>query len=677
MRLRLHGLTLAVLGLALAGSLVAAGATRSVRDENERRLLRQRAESLSQVLLGLGSTFEGELLTAAAYAGLGSQEQLVEFLEGSQADTTESGVWAVVERDGGRYRPTFLVPEGASTYFDGAPEPTIESQLDRAFAGDFVIAGLFGTGPARRLGMAAGVPERAGRQIVWLEFPLLAATQDDGELSTESLLENIELGLYVGEEPSSEALIISTFDGPPPSSATSVAVSLGNQRVLVVVAATRPLSGSLAHTLPVLVLVLGATGGVAAAAALEFTRRQQAAALALAGELRQQRDAAEHATSELQCAEADLRHAQRREAMGQLAGGISHDFNNLLAAIVSYAELVLEADAPDAIRADVEEILKAANRGATLTSQLLVFARGEPSADVEPGTADINAVIDEMSDLLQRTVGEDVALVVDLHASPAIAGVGNTELSQVLVNLVVNARHAVSPAGQIRITTRNADDGSVVLEVTDDGSGMDEETATRAFEPFFSTRAAGAGTGLGLATVESIVHGAGGTATIASSPGDGTTVSIVLPVAPSAVQALPDEADAGPDRSGAGTVVLVEDEEPLRRAAKRMLEGRGYRVYDAPSGSQAVARYLDTTVPDVLVTDLVMPGGINGSEVAERFRTRFPNFPVIFVSGYSAELLAHRDLDGDVRTLAKPYTTVALVDAVRDAVGTTGSRPSG
>ena len=668
MRRRIHPTTILVLVAILLATGVAAFVTRSVRDTNEARLLKQRADGVGQIVAGLGSGYEADLVAAAAVAGMGTQDDLAEHVRSSRDEMDEAGTWALVERSPDGDRAIWVEPVGASTYFDGGggDVPAFDRQLDRAFAGDFVVAGLFGEGMDRRLGVAKGV-RGAPDRIVYLEFPLLAvAAADSGDEA--DLFADIVVGLYVGGEPSPDSLIFATYEGDVPEGASVVEFPFGGQGVSVVVKARAPLGGALADALPWIVLGFGLSVAALAALLVEVSRRRQAAAVAVAAELTAKNRELDLAISEQARAEADLVEAQRREAIGQLAGGVAHDFNNLLAVIVAYAGLVQDAIDDEAVRADVEEISAAAERGAALTRQLLLFARNDtPTGESAP----IDEVLTDMGRLLERTVSDDVRLVLDLGAPSTAVHVSTTALEQIAVNLVVNARDALTSGGEIKVRTWMDPLGErVVLEVADDGCGMPAEVAARAFEPFFSTKDRASGTGLGLATVRSIVDGAGGRVDISSIPDVGTTVRIELPASAAEVATVTAAAPPAPGESA--RILLVEDEEVVRRAMRRMLERNGHRVYEASSAVDAVQRYLDSSEPHLLLTDAVMPGGMSGKDLAERFRTRHPGLPVVYVSGYSFDLLASRGIEedaGPLRVLAKPFTEAQLTAAVTEALG--------
>jgi len=374
--------------------------------------------------------------------------------------------------------------------------------------------------------------------------------------------------------------------------------------------------------------------------------------------------------------EADLRQAQRIEAVGQLAGGVAHDFNNLLTAIRGYGELVLAALPPwsDA-RTDVTEMLKAADRAAGLTRQLLAFGRRQMLA---PKVLDPSTVIDELAPMLRRLLGEHIDLVVTHGPDLGNVLVDPGQLEQVIVNLAVNARDAMPDGGRLLVDSANAvlrspestPLPSVRITVSDTGTGMDQATLARIFEPFFTTKEPGKGTGMGLATVYGIVRQSGGRITASSTPGQGTVILIDLPVVEATDPApeAPGPATIGAHRP-AGTVLLVEDEAAVRAVVSRALTGCGFSVAQAGSGSEAIEI---ATAPgfrfDLLISDVRMPG-IQGPDLARRLRTQRPDLPVLFISGYSADLADDMAGVPGARILDKPFDTDTLLRAVREAIG--------
>ena len=338
----------------------------------------------------------------------------------------------------------------------------------------------------------------------------------------------------------------------------------------------------------------------------------------------------------LRRSEEQLRHAQKMEAVGQLAGGIAHDFNNLLTGILSYADLMLQELRPgDPIRADLEQIRHAGDRAAALTRQLLAFSRRQV---LQPRVLSLNASVAELDSMLRRLLGADVALETGLDADLGYVLADPGQLEQVLVNLVVNARDAMPTGGRVRIDTANlqlqaADDARgngvrpgayVTLSISDTGVGMDVPTQARIFEPFFTTKAPGKGTGLGLSTVYGIVEQSGGHIAVESAPGQGATFTIFLPRylgsnGPGIVQH-----DRHTLPNGTETLLLVEDEAAVRGSVRRLLERQGYTVVEARHGADAL-KIVDAGVQpiDLVLTDLVMPE-MGGRELVERLRARQP-----------------------------------------------------
>ena len=380
--------------------------------------------------------------------------------------------------------------------------------------------------------------------------------------------------------------------------------------------------------------------------------------------------------------ERELQQAQRLESVGQLAGGVAHDFNNLIAVIMNYAEFVADelGDRP-ALRKDVEEIRRAAERAATLTRQLLIFSRREVA---HPEILDVNSVVGETRKLLERTIGENIELVTttasDLWAVLADRG----QVEQVLMNLAVNARDAMPQGGRLAIETKNADldeefvsskvglvTGPYVrISVADTGQGMTPEVADRAFEPFFTTKAKGKGTGLGLATVYGIVSEAHGKVALYTEPGRGTTVTVLLPASAKGGVAKTQASETTSDIAGNGEgVLLVEDEAAVRAAARRILSANGYRVFDSTSPTEAIALCAQPSRKiDLVLTDVVMPE-MSGMELVARLHASRPGLPVLYMSGYPQDVMAHQGLmSKGVHLLEKPFTRNALLRAVREAL---------
>jgi PAS domain S-box-containing protein len=380
--------------------------------------------------------------------------------------------------------------------------------------------------------------------------------------------------------------------------------------------------------------------------------------------------------------ERQLVQAQKMEAVGRLAGGVAHDFNNMLGVILGYAGIVAKRlDAGDPLRAKVDEISKAAQRAASLTRQLLAFSRQQV---LQPRVLDLNEVIEDMREMLGKLVGEDVEVRTTLAADLGSVRVDQGQIQQILMNLAANARDALPHGGVLRIETRNADPDavgaaqhgpaqpgrSVSLIVSDDGTGMDAETQAHMFEPFYTTKEPGRGTGLGLATVYGIVKQSGGSIWVESEVGRGTTFSIHLPRV--------DETQIGDgvaaqdlsDDQGHETVLLVEDEPALREAAREILETGGYTVLDASDGPKGVAAAAAHPGPiHLLLTDVVLPG-MNGPKVARELARSRPDVKVLFVSGYTGDAAAHAELlRPGTAFLTKPFTSHELLRRIRELLG--------
>ncbi len=363
--------------------------------------------------------------------------------------------------------------------------------------------------------------------------------------------------------------------------------------------------------------------------------------------------------------EAQLRQSQRLESVGQLAGGIAHDFNNFLSVIRGYARFLVDGlSGDDPLQSDAQEIEKAAERASRLTSQLLVFSRREV---VQHTIVDVGEVLSGITSLLDRTLGEDVALHTDVARPLSHVEADPTQVEQVLVNLVVNARDAMPSGGDLHIALTDVDPGpgggrAVRLTVRDTGTGMPGEVVERAFEPFYSTKPKGQGTGLGLATVYGIVTQAGGTVQIHSTPGAGTTVEVLLP----ATEAPPSRASASGDGNGAAargeTILVVEDEAAVRRLTCRILTREGYRVLEAADGPRALVTWDEHPGEiDLLLTDGVMPG-MSGKELAERL-----GIEPVFMSGYTDDGMLRHGMQG-LRLVQKPFDAETLLGAVRSAL---------
>ncbi|KAB2349081.1 response regulator [Actinomadura rudentiformis] len=364
-----------------------------------------------------------------------------------------------------------------------------------------------------------------------------------------------------------------------------------------------------------------------------------------------------------------LRQVERLDSLGKLGGGVAHDFNNLLMVILGHAELALES-APDdsAVRDDLERIQRAAERGASLTRQLLIFSRLEPS---RPEILDLNAVVEDTGQLLRRTIGEDVELIAELEPGLNTVRMDRSKLEQILLNVLLNARAAMPEGGRVTIRTAGVEAAGVPpivrLSLTDTGFGMSPEVAERAFEPFFTTKRRGQGTGLGLSTVYGAVKEAGGEIGIESEPGEGTTVTIDLPATREPAPAAVDSGPARPHRRDA-TALVVEDDGEVRDLVETMLAQSGYQVIDTASPIEAL-RIADAGEPwiDVLLADVVMPG-MSGVELAERIRRARPAVPVLLMSGHTTgSLPSGVVLPPRTALIRKPFTSADLL-AQLDAI---------
>jgi signal transduction histidine kinase len=376
-----------------------------------------------------------------------------------------------------------------------------------------------------------------------------------------------------------------------------------------------------------------------------------------------------------------FRQAQKMEAIGRLAGGVAHDFNNLLTAILGYSQLVLDrvADRPD-VFADVEEIKRAGERASRLTAQLLAFSRKQTTV---PRIVDLNHVVGNIEKMMRRVIGEDIVLQID--AAPCLGRVKLDPglVEQVLLNLIVNARDAMPRGGVVRIATSNAildeafvrthveaEPGSyVALTVSDTGYGMQPEILARAFEPFFTTKPVGKGTGLGLSTIYGIVKQHRGYVTVDSTPGVGTTFTIYWPETGESTETARASMSEPGSARGSETVLIVEDEEPLRELVRKMLQHRGYRVLAARDAADAIAVERRHEGPiHLLLSDIVMPG-LNGPDLAQRLVPHRADMAVLYMSGFAhfagSEI---GSLSGRASFIQKPFTSDALASAVRESI---------
>jgi signal transduction histidine kinase/CheY-like chemotaxis protein len=389
--------------------------------------------------------------------------------------------------------------------------------------------------------------------------------------------------------------------------------------------------------------------------------------------------------SELRQVNEQLEQSQRMEAIGRLAGGVAHDFNNLLTAIMGHTGLLLKRVPPESeIRREVERIDGASRRAATLTRQLLAFSRRQV---LRPEVIDFNAVVSDMREMLQRMIGEDVALVASLDHNLGRVRADRGQIEQVIMNLCVNARDAMPHGGWLKIETKNEQlpshgagsdarlprGSQVSLTISDTGTGMDGQTLERIFDPFFTTKERSKGTGLGLSSVYGIVRQSGGHIRVESEPGAGTTFRIYLPRRSEEATATVEEVEQLPEASPAQavqeTVLVVEDEDALRELAREILEMHGYDVVEACNGQDALRVYEQHEgAIDLLLTDVVMPI-MGGRELARHLEKRQSGLKVLYVSGYTDETaIREGKLEPGAEFLAKPFSPDDLASKIREVL---------
>ncbi|MGD0415409.1 MAG: PAS domain S-box protein [Terriglobales bacterium] len=382
-------------------------------------------------------------------------------------------------------------------------------------------------------------------------------------------------------------------------------------------------------------------------------------------------------------AENQLHQSQKMEAIGRLAGGVAHDFNNILGIINACTEFLRDRLDPVAEPSRyVENITKTVERGSALTRQLLAFSR---TPAIQPCVLDLNERLKDISRLLRPLMGDDVEVLIVSRSPSAVVEADPGQLDQILVNLAVNARDAMPRGGKFILETRAekfdeafaeqhqamAAGKYVLLAVSDTGSGMDEATVSRIFEPFFTTKEVGKGTGLGLSTVYGIVKQSAGHILVYSEPGHGTTFKIYLPSADHKIglASKPEVETVAPKRQGT-TILLVEDDETMRTLTRQLLQEHGYTVIEADDGKSALERVQSHPDPiDLLLTDVVMRR-MSGPELVERLSASHPDLKVVFMSGYTGELIAEREvLKRGVTLLEKPFSRAALLNTIHTALG--------
>lgn len=437
----------------------------------------------------------------------------------------------------------------------------------------------------------------------------------------------------------------------------------------------------------------GAEAGVFMGVIYDVTERRR-----MEGELRELNEALEHRvaerTAELMAAEATLRQSQKMEAVGQLTGGIAHDFNNMLQAIGGSLEMVrrrVEQGRADEADRFLENARRTIERAAALTHRLLAFARRQT---LQPRAVDPEALVRGMEELIRRTVGRSVQ--VELRVGEEISTIvcDPNQLENVLLNLAINARDAMPEGGRLVISIDNvtlsaadlvehgsgARDGCeawieggskgafVEISVGDTGTGMDETTRLRAFEPFYTTKPIGQGTGLGLSQVYGFVRQSEGVVRLDSAPGEGTVVRLYLPQREAAPTSEAEVAPGGQEHATAGTILLLEDEPEVRVVVAGHLRELGYRVLEAVDGTSALAILADGAMPGMLVTDVGLAGGLNGRQVADAVREHLPGLPVLFITGYAGAALKE-GLGEGMEVIGKPFTLEALATRIGSMIG--------
>jgi len=377
--------------------------------------------------------------------------------------------------------------------------------------------------------------------------------------------------------------------------------------------------------------------------------------------------------------EEQLRNAQQLEAIGRLAGGVAHDFNNILSIIMGHGELLLATGVDERSRIGLEQMRRAAERAASLTQQLLAFSRKQV---LQPKVLDLNDTVADVQKMLSRVIGEDIELIARLHPSLMAVKADPGQVEQVLMNLAVNARDAMPQGGKLAMETSNVEMQEdeardldlaagryVMLRVTDTGNGMDAVTLAHIFEPFFTTKPMGKGTGLGLSTVYGIVKQSGGGIQVESEPGRGTAFRIYLPATEDSDLKQGDRLTQTQVAGGSETILIAEDEPDLRDLTRIFLESYGYKVLEAGSAEQAIRTAEEFSNPiHLLLTDVIMPG-MSGAQLAEAILRKDPNTKIVYMTGYTDDMVVqHKVLEPGVQLLQKPFTRTELALKVRSTL---------
>jgi signal transduction histidine kinase/CheY-like chemotaxis protein len=689
-------LSLAIVLLAVAGAVGLFSFSREANQRDNLRLLTLQARDAKTSVNSLLATIESDLssvgsVAAATNANAAELDKLVTAIPSLQLFTTLTVLHTAAP--GGTSVVVVRGSPSAPLGDLGGPRGPALASVESIHG--FDLMRFFGHGAQRRLAFSVGAPAIPAGYVIYTEVPVPEGT------TIPSGFPGLQDVLYLGRTETSPVLFASTKTVPQPGQKVTQMIDMNDlystanakptdETLLFVVSSDTSTLGTLASLLPWILAVVMILGGILVAAVVESTLRRKDSALRLVEDLKQKNDELDRAMAEQAEAErtrirleGELRQAQRLEAIGQLAGGVAHDFNNILMVISSHADFIAEELPQDhAVQEDVNEVRNAAQRASELTRQLLVFSRRDL---VKPSVIDVNGSISELVSLLRRTVGEDVQLAAVLSADPVRVLCDPGELQQVLMNLVVNARQAIDGAGTITIETSedliDEDAASmhaelqpgryVRISVTDTGCGMAPDTANRVFEPYFTTKDPGSGTGLGLSTVYAIVSRYGGYVTVYSEVGVGTSFKVYLPSTQEELQGPAEEESPSKEIGDRrGTILVVEDESGVRNACTRILGRAGYGVIEASDGALALSK-LDGQQIDLLLTDVVMPGGMSGRDLARQIEQLRPGVPVLFMSGYNADAIATRGvLEVGISVVEKPFTAAALLSKVRELLPT-------
>ena len=679
-----------IIAVAVAAAIGLSTLTVWLNARDSHRLLELQARDASVSVTSLLTQIKSSMASIGAVAtATDADPTSLERLAGQESARGTFSAVAVLRTGHGEVTGVTSVEGHPDIAAGGAVSPFGRQVYADAVSGQgFQILGFVGTGAGRVLSLLMSPPAVPSGYAVYAEVPLPAGT------TFPSPFPQLSIAVYDGARDSSPLIFASTSRLPLRGDRVGVLIDLnraavttgaatGGPVLLFMVAARGSLLSAVEQLLPWLLAAVSLIAGGLAVWAVQSAALRRDQAIAAAEDLRDKNAELDEAMAKSvqaerarQRLEAELQQAQRLEVVGQLAGGIAHDFNNLLMVIQTHVDfLAEEIPQEEVVQSDLAEVRTAATRAADLTRRLLVFSRRDL---VRPSPLDLNATITEVVRLLRRSVGEDVVLAADLSPDlpPVLCDAG--ELHQVMVNLVVNARQAIAGSGSILVRTEAAEldaaalpgfgdvqaGRAVRISVTDDGCGMGPETAARVFEPYFTTKDAGSGTGLGLATVYGIVHRYGGHISVRSAPGEGTTMTIWLPACDAEPEPAPEPAVPAALPDGTPTVLLVEDEEGVRRACRRILEAGGYRVRTAATAAEALAGFAPEEF-DVLLTDVVMPGGMSGRDLAQRLQESRAALPVLYMSGYSQDEIATRGvLEEGITIIEKPFAPEQLLAAV-------------